>query len=140
VTGTDYLGSAGAGQLAAALRRMPQDIRQEQRPALRAAGALVRNRAASNASWSTRIPGALRVTTSGAVGRSAVSVTVSRARAPHARPLEGITGGRSFRHPVFGTDRWVTQACRPFLAPAANTSVAAVEGLLVDALDRALSK
>lgn len=137
---SDYLGSAGAGRLAAALRAMPEEIRREERPALRAAGQLVRNLAAGNAAWSTRIPGALRVTTSGVAGRSAVSVSASRARAPHARPLEGITGARSFRHPVFGGDRWVTQACRPFLAPAANAAAPAVEGMLADAVDRALSR
>lgn len=137
---SEYLGSAGAGELARMLRRLPEGARRELRPALRAAGAKVKAAAASNAAWSSRIPGALYVATSGVEGRSAVTIGARAAAAPHARPYEGITGERSFRHPVYGRDVWVSQACRPFLAPAVASEQSAVVAELGDAVGRALDR
>jgi len=99
---------------------LPDDIRRDLRKGLREAGEAALNQARANASWSSRIPGAmsLRVYTSGP--RTGVSLRVDSSKAPHARPYEGIGGrGDSFRHPVFGGDAWVSQSIRPFLAPAA---------------------
>lgn len=135
-----YLGAVGAGELARALRRLPEEARRELRPALRHAGQLVRNKAASNASWSTRIPGALSVVTSASGSRPAVAVVARGARAPHARPYEGIAGTSTFRHPVYGGDTWVAQACRPFLAPAVRTEQPAVVAELSGAVGRALGR
>lgn len=134
------LGAAGAGELGRALRALPADVRRELRPALARAGRVVRDQAAANASWSTRIPGSLFVSTSATVGRSAVTVSASKATAPHARPYEGIAGTRSFRHPVFGGRVWVTQACRPFLAPAVVSEQARVVAELGDAVGKAIDR
>lgn len=138
---SEYVGSVGAGDLARALRRLDEDTRRELRPALRAAGAKVRDAAARNASWSSRIPGALYVSTSARPGRSAVTIGASATKAPHARPYEGIGGGRSFRHPVYGNrEVWVAQACRPFLAPAVVTEQPAVVAELGAAVGKALDR
>lgn len=134
----DYLGAVGAGRLAANLRRLPAETRRELRPALRAAGEVVRASAARNASWSSRIPSSLSVVTSAVSTRSAVAVVARRAVAPHARPLEGVTGNATFRHPVFGRDVWVSQACRPFLRPAVAAEQGHVVDLLAASVDRAL--
>lgn len=69
-------------------------------------------------SWSARIPAA--ITARPMVGdKVGVQLRTSLTKAPHARAYEGITApGDSFRHPVFGTDRWVDQRTRPFLWPA----------------------
>ena len=81
--------------------------------------------AKSNASWSSRIPGAIKPQ---ATTRQ-VALRVARKRAPHARPFEG-RGGGSFRHPVFGNrSNWVTQSTRPFLKPALDKNAEkAVDG------------
>ena len=99
--------------------KVPQDIKREIRPALRAAGRIVADDAKRRAAWSTRIPKATRVSVSFAQRRPGVSVVVNRKKAPHARPFEH--GGRPgrFRHPVYGNRRvWVPQTARPFLEPA----------------------
>lgn len=71
-----------------------------------------------NASWSRRIPGAIKPQ----VTARRVGLQVSRRSAPHGRPFEGISGP-VFRHPVFGNrDVWVQQPARPFLLPAVNAN------------------
>lgn len=107
-----------AGQLrqaAADLREMSTEVRRGIRPALKEVAEPMVAQARANASWSTRIPGAIRVS----VLKRGVEIRVSRKKAPHARSYEGIGGNQSFKHPVFG-DRgvWVQQGTRPFLDPA----------------------
>lgn len=138
---TDYVGSAGAGRLAELLRGITAEVRREERPALRKAGQIVRDTAAQKAAWSARIPRSLSVVTSMSMSRSAVAITARRAVAPHARPLEGIAGNASFRHPVYGTrTRWVSQACRPFLRPAVLQEQERVTAALVEPLTRGLAR
>lgn len=97
------------------LRAMSKEVRREIRPALKKAAEPMVAAARANASWSSRIPRAIRV----AVIKRGVEIRVSAKRAPHARPYEGISGNGQFRHPVFGNrDRWVPQKTRPFLDPA----------------------
>lgn len=101
------------------LRQIPAKVRQQMRPTLvKAAEPMLRD-AKRNASWSSRIPGAIRL----AVTKKGVTIVVSASKAPHARAYEGISSDRTgnFRHPVHGhEDRWVTQRQRPFLMPAVN--------------------
>lgn len=79
--------------------------------------------AKGNASWSTRIPSAIKPTVTG----TRVGIKVGKKKAPHARAFEGFgaTGARKgfFRHPVFdqvgfGRRTFVDQERRPFLVPA----------------------
>ena len=102
---------------------LPTEIRRELRTGFRAAGQRALETARDNASWSSRIPGAItmRVSTSGP--STGVALRVDAARAPHARPYEGLTRGErsTFRHPVFGTSARVAQATRPFLRPAVQS-------------------
>lgn len=135
-----YVGSAGVGMLAADLRALPAEARRELRPALRAAGQIVRDAAAQEASWSARIPASLQVVTSAVSRRSSVAIVARQQIAPHARPLEGIAGNASFRHPVFGMDTWVAQACRPFMRPAAAAKQPAVVELIGDAVHLAIAR
>lgn len=95
--------------------------------------------ARSNASWSSRIPSRIKPM----VQAKRVGLRVSSKGAPHARPFEGLQAGLrsrggSFRHPVFGNRSvWVSQAHRPFLAPAvmdnADNVVSAVNDAIGDA-------
>jgi hypothetical protein len=120
------------------MRALEPATRKAIRPALRGAGQQVASKAQSNASWSTRIPGTVRVQVSFRQNREGVVIRAGGPNAPHARPYEGLSsGGTSFRHPVHGRDWWVSQAARPFLLPAAESSEGAVTASMREALDAA---
>lgn len=136
-------GAAGLRLLADQLGRVPPELQKALRPELRRAAEQIKSAAASNASWSTRIPRSLRVGVRFGSSGQGVFIRAAASVAPHARPYEGITSrGGTFRHPVFGhRDRWVPQQARPFLAPAAESgrddAVAAVERAIDEAARRA---
>lgn len=129
------------------MRRLTPETRRTVRPALKKAGAILADRARSNASWSTRIPAAITVQTSFRKDREKVQVRVNAKKAPHARPYEGITSrSGSFRHPVFGDGNrrgshdysvWVSSPTRPFLLPAAESAGKEAVVALLAALDAA---
>jgi hypothetical protein len=110
--------------LAKQLGSVPIELRRELRPKLRASAQHIVDDMRQRASYSTRIPGAIRMTVSfsGRGSGGGVKIRVDSQKAPHARVLErGNDGSRSstFRHPVFGnTDSWVSQKTRPFFFPA----------------------
>lgn len=116
------------------LQGMAPDIRAGLRLAFRAAGQTGLTQAKANASWSSRIPGAITVRTSTTANSAGVYLRVNSDAAPHARPYEGIANASRgyFRHPVFGDrETWVAEKTRPFLAPA-STSARAVAKDRVD--------
>jgi hypothetical protein len=93
--------------------------------------------------WSSRIPSAI-------TGRPVVDMTRGRVgyelradvseAVPHARVFEGISQQGSsayFRHPVFGTDRWVSQRTRPFMWPAVRGRAADLRRGVEKAVDDA---
>lgn len=99
--------------------KIPKELKRELRPGLRAAAKPVLDRARRNASWSTRIPGATKISITFAGRRPGVKIVTNAKRAPHARPFENLGDQGTFRHPVWGNrDVWVTQKARPFLFPA----------------------
>ena len=105
--------------LARRLGRIPLEMRAHLKPQLYAAGRIIADQAKRNASYSRRIPAAIRVT-SRLSSSGGVVIRVSASRAPHAKALEGRTRAgttkTAFRHPVFGNgDVWVGQQTRPFL-------------------------
>jgi hypothetical protein len=83
-----------------------------------------------NASWSGRIPGAVRAQPFFTAKRAGVRIIVDAKAAPEARPLEHGGNGGEFRHPVFGGGNktrdqwtWVEQPARPFFYAALERSV-----------------
>lgn len=96
--------------------------------------------AKTNASWSTRIPGAIQVRTRLTGKRPGVRIRVNSDQAPHGRVYEDITGRGSFRHPVFGTDSWVPQASRPFLKRAVLSNLPQAKRRLAEAVLHAIKK
>lgn len=104
------------------LGKVPIELRRRLRPALRDSAADIVSDMKSRASYSSRIPGAIRLSVSFAKRRGGVHIRVNSKRAPHARVLErGNDGSRSttFRHPVFGDKEvWVSQPTQPFFFPA----------------------
>lgn len=116
--------------------KVPQELRRRLRPEMRSLGQPLLADARSRASWSTRIPAALRLSTSFTMRHAGLSIVAKRSVAPHARAYEGITGNHTFRHPVFGDrDTWVEQETRPFLAPAVDLHARRV----VDGVNRAVT-
>ena len=101
------------------LRDVPKEARKELRRNILDATDVIVQTARSNASWSRRIPKAIRSRVLFGAQTSGVQIVVDSEKAPHARPYEGI-GQRTlmFRHPVFGGDDWVEEPTRPFLRPA----------------------
>ncbi|MDH2429318.1 HK97 gp10 family phage protein [Sphaerisporangium sp. TRM90804] len=135
-TGTDDLRS-----LIRSLGKLPDDMRKELRPVLRKAGQEALTQARANASWSTRIPKATKLSVSFAKRRPGIALTVNAARAPHARALENLGAPGFFRHPLFGNRRrWVRQKTRPFLWPAARAQLSQVDSDIAAAVDVAARK
>ena len=124
-------------KFARGLKEIDPVLKRELRTDLKAAGEIVAADARSNADWSTRIPGSIKVSVSG----NTIKVVANKKKAPHAKAYEHEGKDGTFRHPVFG-DRtnWVSEPARVFLAKAliANKQ-AAVEAARV-AVRKALEK
>jgi hypothetical protein len=128
-------------EIARDMRRLEPETRKAVRPRLRRAGQAIAGEAQRNASWSSRIPGTVRVVTSFRANREGVTVRAGGNAAPHARPYEGITArGDSFRHPVYGNDWWVASPTRPFLLPAVQAKQAEADTEVRATLDDAATK
>ena len=136
---TTDLGRLGA-ELKLVDKTLASAVRRNVRTATNQAGAEVVNLARSNASWSSRIPSATRLTVSFATRSWGVSMTTSKTRAPNARPLEmGSRGNRAVdRHPVFGRDVWVDQPTRPYFFPAVEALTPKMMRRIEAAIDAAI--
>jgi hypothetical protein len=137
-----FEGSSGAAVLAARIGRIPEELQPRLRPVLREGGTRVKTVAAGNAAWSSRIPRSLMVRLRLGGRSPGVLVVARQSIAPHARAYEGMSGrGDTFRHPVMGDrDVWVSQAVRPFLAPAVDATREDVADDLVKAVDDTVRK
>lgn len=116
----------GGKQLAAALRRN-----------LKAAAQPIARQVRSNASWSSRIPGAVTVGKAFTAKRTGVFLRVNQKKAPHARAFENQGKSGTFRHRVFGKDVWVAQQARPFFFNETARHLPDVEKAAVLAVDEA---
>lgn len=124
-------------QLQRALDGIPKELRKNLRPALKAAAQPIVQDAKARAVWSARIPRAITLSIRFSRRDPGVSIRVRSAAAPHGRPLEGITGNATFRHPVHGhRDRWVPQETRPYLAPAVEAGADGALAATVTAVDQ----
>lgn len=131
---------ASIKMLARELGQVPIELRRELRPRIRAGSDEIVRDMRARASYSSRIPGAIRSTVSFASRSGGVTIRVDARRAPHARPLEGAsTRGSTFRHPVFGNrDVWVSQATRPFFFPAVKAGQAQLRRHISEAVRASL--
>lgn len=137
----DSAGGTGVRLLIRGLMRVPKNMQAGLRKGLRQAALPILQDASMRATWSSRIPHAMSLRTSFAGRRPGVFITVSQSKAPHARPYEGLLGGRSFRHPVFGHyDRWVEQTARPYLLPALQANEGRAYTAITTAVDEALRR
>jgi hypothetical protein len=114
------------------LRTVDKVAQKEMRAQLRTDLGPIIGQAKANASWSTRIPGAIgpQVTV------KTVGVRVNRKKAPHGRVYE--YGGR---HPVFGNrDVWVPVPKRSYVRPAVQDNKLKVRRDLGQSIGRANKK
>lgn len=106
------------------LRGMGPKVTRNLNKEFKRAAEIVAAEARSNASWSSRIPRALKVRAARSRRFPGAEIYVSAAEAPHARSYELGSGRRtdSFRHPVYKREGrpnvWVEQETRPFVRPA----------------------
>ncbi|MCK2214288.1 HK97 gp10 family phage protein [Actinomadura sp. ATCC 31491] len=132
---------AGASQeirrLVRDLGKIPPEVRKELRPAIKQIGNVVVQDARGRASWSTRIPGAIRLGIQFSTGsRAGVTVIGSVGRAPHLRVYEHLGFRAPFRHPVYGRNVWVSEMARPFLFPAVAAHAEDVDAKIGEAIDK----
>ncbi len=124
------------------LGRATPELKRALRPRLRSAGEAIRQDMKARASYSSRIPGAIGMTTSFSAKGGGVRLRVNQAKAPHARVLErGNLKGRhgTFRHPVFGDrETWATQQTRPYFFPALQAGRSLMERNITDAVRASL--
>jgi hypothetical protein len=122
------------------LRDAPGELRPALRRETRSVAKDVEGDIKANASWSSRIPGAVRTTVGFGPRSSGVMIRVDAGKAPHARPLEFGNKPGFNRHPVFTYDVWVDQPIRPFffraVTPAMPKLVAGVQGVIDDVFAR----
>lgn len=113
-------------KLFAELKAMEGSLQVELRRGIREAAAPMVAAVKANASWSSRIPGAVKAKPAFTARRAGVTIQVNAGAAPEARPLENLGKGGMFRHPVYGNrQNWASQAARPFFFSALERSTEA---------------
>lgn len=139
-------------------RAMATSVRKQIRTGITRAGADLISAVRAEASWSSRIPGAVSLKTSFGARSAGVTVVVNAKRAPHARPLEfgnknvpqvshlslrhRAPAGRALRHPVFPDPTktrdewiWVDQEIHPFFFAGVAAATPLVEARMRKVLD-----
>ncbi|TDB88353.1 HK97 gp10 family phage protein [Actinomadura sp. KC216] len=118
------------------LDQIPRELRVQMRPALQRAGRDLLRQAQLNASWSSRIPSATRLSVR--FSRDpAVDVRTDGRRAPHATHYENEGKPGTFKHPLFGNrSYWYSQRARPYLGPAFDAKADDAFAAMADAVDR----
>lgn len=121
---SQHKGTAELRRFIRDFEKFPAELRKEMRPMLKATGDRALARARANASWSTRIPGSLRVSVSFTKRSAGVTLTSNRNRAPHGRPYANLGKPGFFRVPT-GTpsEPWVRVQARPWFFSAADVAM-----------------
>lgn len=128
------LGREQLQELIKDLGEIPRAVQRELRPAFRQAAKPAVARIRQNASWSSRIPAAVKVSTS--FGRTpGVMIRVDSKKAPHARPIEHDGQPGMFRHPVYGNrEVWRDQPARPFFYRGVETTADQIRDAIGDVI------
>lgn len=123
------------------LGKIPPDLRKELRPAIRKASQPVLDQMRRNASWSSRIPAATKISTSLSGSNAGVRIIVNSRQAPHARPYEHGGSPGNFRAPLFGDrERWYAHRARPFFYKALDQRGDDVSQAILRTIDEICSK
>jgi len=121
--------------------KIPPDLRKELRPAIKKGATPILDQMRSNASWSTRIPRATKISTSLAGSNPGVRIVVNARQAPHARVYENGGNSGTFRAPLFGNkERWYAHRARPFFYRAVDEKGDEVRNAVAEAIDTVVSR
>lgn len=122
--------------LFAAAKAAEGAVQVELRRGIKAAAKPMVDGVKSAASFSSRIPGAVRTKASFAAKGATVTITADPKAAPEAAPLNNGDRGGTFRHPVYGnTDNWVSQTAHPFFVTGARSGQPASERAMQGVMD-----
>ena len=126
-------------------KKMAAAVRKHIRTGITDAAQPLADAVRAQASWSSRIPGAVSVKTSFGPRSAGASVVVNNKKAPEARPLEmGSQRSSSgfLRHPVFARASetkdqwtWVNQPVRPFFFAAVDAKTPVITARMNKVLD-----
>lgn len=120
------------------MRALEPETRKAVRPRLRAAAQVMADETKSRVSWSSKIPGTVRVRTSFRANREGVDILMGNTSTPHARPYENLGVASTFRVQVFGQNAvWVDRPARPALFPAAMATQGQMTAEVMKTLDDA---
>lgn len=110
------------------LKEVRPEAYKRTRLVMKAEAKKMADKARENASFSTRIPQTIQASTRGALNAvvkggsptqpKGTPKSAQMGSAPHAKPIEHAGKTGTFRHPLYGTKKWVSQAAHPFLKPA----------------------
>lgn len=119
------LDTADLRKVYADLKAANSSLTVELRRGVKNAAAPLANAVKVEASWSTRIPGAVKTKATFTARKTSVSIYVDPKMAPEAAPLNHGDRGGTFRRPVFADAdeersdwTWVSQQARPFMLAA----------------------
>lgn len=121
------ISTTGIKALQKALKAAADGTAKQLTTGMKAAGSIVQNQAKQNASWSSKIPGKIKVSVAG----GGISIYITDG--------EAISYETDGKHPVFDSrhpaKRWnKTPLIRPFLIPAAESTSDAVASAILDAV------
>lgn len=127
--------------LHAAAKAAEGTVQVELRRGIKAAAAPMVRGVKAEASWSKRIPGAVKTSVSFAKKGATVKIVVDAKRAPEAAPLNNAGKSSAFRHPVFGSrENWVNQKSRPFFLVGAKRGFKEADAAMVKVMDEIAAK
>jgi hypothetical protein len=131
-------GQAQLQQLIADLGKIPPDLRKELRPAIKKGAEPILAKMRENASWSTKIPSATRISTYLGGSNPGVRIVTNSKRVPYAQLYEGPG---NFRAPLFGDrEHWYAHRARPFFFRAVREKGDAVRDAVAEAIDVVVSR
>jgi hypothetical protein len=136
--------ASGRAQLQALIEdlgKLPPDLRRELRPAIKKGARPMLDAMHRNASWSTRIPAATKLTTKLGGSGAGVSIITNARQAPHARVYEnqGVRG--IFRAPGWGDrEHWYPHQARPWFKPAIDRYGSEVTEAVAEAVSTVASR
>lgn len=128
--------SPDLAQLYQAAKAADGNLQVQLRRGVRKAAKPIEDGVKAAASWSSRIPGAVRTKASFAARGASVRVEVDSGAAPEAAPINNKGRGGRFRHPVYGNrDNWVSQQARPFFREGVTAGIPAADAAMSRLMD-----
>jgi hypothetical protein len=119
-----HVQSADLQKLFVELKAMQGSLQVELRRGIREAAIPAVRAVQASASWSSRIPGAVKAQPFFTAKRAGARIVVDAKQAPEAAPLDNHGQSGPFRHMVFGNrNNWVDQPARPFFEGKIERSV-----------------